>query len=134
PCERAGLVGVVGELQLMAFDQIHEVPYEASELGIPLHEFPGPMHNRPAQIRFPVSLVAGGSEAGLGTDGARLRFLGEESLGLVVVDDGYGVAALPLRGAIDTRRKIGSVLRLVGGFGPLRLTREIAGEAILAAG
>src|SRR5262249_40426612 len=81
-----------------------------------------------------MSLIAGASAAGLGTNGTRLRFLGEYSLGLRVIDDSHRIAALPLGCAINARRKFSFMLRYISRFSYLRLSWKIAREAIFPAG
>src|SRR5437867_5628815 len=81
-----------------------------------------------------MSLITRTPEAGLGARRTRLRFLCEYALGLSVIDDSHGVAALALRRAIDTHRQVGFMLRAVGGLCYFRLSGEIAGDASFPAG
>jgi hypothetical protein len=118
----------------MSFDEVHEIPHKARQLGVTLHESPGSKDNRPSHISLPVPLIARRSQAGFGARRASLGFLGEDPPGLGVIDHCHGIAALALRRAIDPRRQIGSVFRSVGGLRHLRLTREVAREAIFPVG
>src|SRR5262245_31308872 len=104
PGERAGLVRVVRELELMSFDEVDGIPDEARHHGVALHEPPGCVDDRSADVSLPVPLVARGSQTGLGARRTRLRFLREYALRLTVIDDGHRVAALALRRAVDARR------------------------------
>src|SRR5438034_201477 len=120
----------------MSFDEVDEIPQEVRQLGVPLHELKRCIDDRAAHIILPVTLTgsAGAAAASFGPRRAVLGFLGEYSLGLVVIDHRHGVVALALRGAIETRRQIGPIFRFVGGLRYLRWTWEIAREPIFATG
>src|SRR6266850_1755781 len=77
PCERTGLVGVVGELQLMAFDHVDVVPDVRRQLRVPLHELPRRVDDRAPHIVLPVPGVAWASQARFGARRALLGFFGE---------------------------------------------------------
>src|SRR5947208_11255128 len=101
----------------MSFDEVDEIPQVVRQLGVPLHKLPRCVDDRAAYVILPVPLTgsAGSADAGFGSHRAFLGFLGEYSLGLVVIDHRHGVAALDLRGAVDSRRQIGpKFLLLVG--------------------
>ena len=85
----------------MPFDQIDEIPHEARQPGVPLHQLPRGMKDRASHIIDPVALIARvRPAAGFGARRAGLGLLGEDSLDLAVIDHRHGVAALALRGAM----------------------------------
>ena len=87
-------------------------------------------------VEAPVSNTRkpGASIASFGVRRARLRLLRQNLFKLAVIDHGHRVAARSLLSAVDARRQVGAVLRLIGGLRHLRLAWEVAGESILPAG
>src|SRR5687767_1911797 len=87
----ARLVLVVGELQLVAFDEVDVVPGQFRDPGITLHELPGRVDDRAGKIHLP---IAGSGRTGrrrvaladLGASRARLGLLRQQPLDLVVID------------------------------------------------
>src|SRR6185295_27604 len=91
--EGPGFVGV-RQLQLMSFDEVHEIPDEARYLGIALHEFPRRSDDCSAQIAPPMSFTTvTAAFARLRAWGARLRFFSEYLFNRVVVHDCHRIAA-----------------------------------------
>src|SRR5947207_2418742 len=132
--EGSRFVGVC-QRQLMSFDELEEVPLILSHFRVPLHELPRCMNKRGSHVHLPPSLTtAGDSSAHDVAGGARLGFLAEYSLNLVVIDHAYRVAALALRDAVDAGRKVGAILRSIGRLRDLRLAREKARETVFAIG
>src|SRR5712691_11219724 len=123
-------------MDLMTANPIRGIPRQLGHLRVARQELPGRVDDRTLIVEPPVphTRKTGASIAPfVGTDGARLRLGGQDLLNWAVVDDGYRVAARPLIGAVDARRQVGAVLRLVGGLLHLGLSWKITGKPILPA-
>jgi hypothetical protein len=55
--EGAGLVNVAGELQLLRFNEVHEIPHQMRQLDIPLEERPCGVDDRTTPVHLPIALT-----------------------------------------------------------------------------
>ncbi len=130
--KRARFVRVVGELQLVSFDQVLMVPQVMRQLGVALQKFRRGVDEGAPDVVLPVPRSAQiAPDAGFSTGGTCLATRDALLLDRVVVDHGHGIALVATIGGVHTRRQGVAEFRFPGGFGYFGLTRKQYPEAIL---
>src|SRR6267142_5663686 len=138
-CHRPRLVGAIGQVDLVAFDQILPVPEIVRDRRVALDELERRVDERAANVVYrirradrrerPAALPLTWLGAGR-TFGLPLETL---LLDAVVVDNGHRVVLLALVHRVDARGQHVAVLRHPRRLGDLRLAGKIDLEAVLRA-